>query len=254
MQIKLFQLITNLGLDDKEARVYLAVLELGSETASKIAKKAEVDRVNSYNMLTSLKNRGLISEVEKSGVKYFSAESPEKLLSLGKETKEKIETNLTMLQSFLPNFLSLYKTGETRKPKVRFYEGKKGYLSVYKGILEDKPKEFLAIVNYAEFKKLVDVQYEEAWVKQRIKLGIKLRWLDFDSPSLRQERQEKNKKLRQIKFLPNKYKCSGGLFIYPHKLIFFSTSEEFMAVVIENEELAKFSRMVFELLWKFVGK
>lgn len=254
MQIKLFQLMTNLGLGDKEAKVYLAALELGSETASKIAKKAEVDRVNTYNMLTFLKNRGLVSFVEKSGVKYFSAESPEKLFSLGHEVKEKIETNLSLLESLLPEFLSLYKSGETRKPKVKFYEGKKGYLSVYEGILEDKPKEFLSIIDYVKFNKLLDQKFEDEWTKRRINMGIKLKWLDFNSEMLRKMKRESAKALRQIKFLPDKYRSLGGLFIYQNKFILITTSEQFQAVVIENKEFAELGKMIFELLWRFVGK
>ena len=49
MNAQLLKLITTLGLADKEARVYLAVLELGTDMASRIAEKAEVDRVNTYN-------------------------------------------------------------------------------------------------------------------------------------------------------------------------------------------------------------
>jgi sugar-specific transcriptional regulator TrmB len=205
-------------------------------------------------MLSSLKKRGLISETEKSGIKYFSAESPERLFTLGRETREKIDVNLTVLTSMLPEFLSLYKSGDVRKPRVRFYEGKKGHWNVYEGILNDKPKELLVLVNYQEFKKLIDLKYEKEWIVKRIALGINLRWLDFDSKEMRLERQDSADKLRQIKFLPNDYKTSGGLFIYQHKLILLSTTEEFMAVVVESSEFAGFGKMIFEVLWKTAGR
>lgn len=254
MNEQLLKKILELGLAEKEAKVYLATLELGSTGASGISKKAEVDRVNTYNMLAVLKEKGLISEVERRGVKYFSAESPEKLLDLGEETKAKLEKTLGTIKSQMPELLSLFQTGAVRKPRVRFYEGKKGYLSVYEGILDDKPKEFLVIVDYAQFKKLLDEKYEEAWIKRRIELGVIVRWLDFDSPAMRRERDDTTKTLRSIKFLPDEYKCDGGVFAYNNKLIFLSTKEEFMAIVIESEEFAGLGKTLFEILWKFAAK
>ncbi|TSC52911.1 MAG: Transcriptional regulator, TrmB [Parcubacteria group bacterium LiPW_72] len=254
MHTELLKLITNLGLAEKEAKIYLATLELGSEVASRIAKEAGVDRVNTYYMLDTLKKRGLISETEKGGVKYFTAESPEKLLVLGQQTKGMIENNLLNLKNLLPEFLSLYKTGTVRKPRVRFYEGKPGYLNVYDQILEDLPKEVLIILNYKELTKIIDARYEADWIKRRVKLGIKLRWLDWDSEMMWKERAKSTHKLREIKFLPDQYKTSGGIFIYQHKFIFLSTTEDFMAVVVENEEFTALAKMMFELLWKYVAK
>ncbi|HBH46811.1 MAG: hypothetical protein A2445_04710 [Candidatus Jacksonbacteria bacterium RIFOXYC2_FULL_44_29] len=254
MNAQLLKLITTLGLADKEARVYLAVLELGTDMASRIAEKAEVDRVNTYNMLASLKKRGLISEVEQRGVKYFAAESPETLLALGEETKKAIDTNLLDLKSLLPEFLSLYKTGAVRKPRVRFYDGQAGHLNVYEQILKNQPREVLIILNYEELTKIIDAEYEADWIKRRIESGIKLRWLDFDSKMMRAERADSSSKLREIKFVPDEWRRSGGIFIYQHKFIFLSTTKEFMAVVIENEEFTALAKMMFELLWKFVGR
>ncbi len=254
MNAQLLKLITNLGLGEKEARVYLAVLELGTDVASRIAEKAEVDRVNTYNMLSSLKRQGLVSEVEKRGIKYFSAESPAKLIDLCQESKKALEGNIINLQSLLPEFLSLYKTGAIKKPRLRFYEGKRGYMHVYEEILDDQPDEVLVILHYQELLEVIDQKYEQEWIGRRIKMGIRLRWLDYDSAEMREEQAGSELKLRQIKFLPDEYKTSGGIFIYQHKFVFLSTSEEFMAVVIENEEFTRLAKMIFEMLWKFVGK
>ena len=71
---------------------------------------------------------------------------------------------------------------------------------------------------------------------------------------MRAERADSSSKLREIKFVPDEWRRSGGIFIYQHKFIFLSTTKEFMAVVIENEEFTALAKMMFELLWKFVGR
>jgi len=176
------------------------------------------------------------------------------LLALGEETKKAIDTNLLDLKSLLPEFLSLYKTGAVRKPRVRFYDGQAGHLNVYEQILKNQPREVLIILNYEELTKIIDAEYEADWIKRRIESGIKLRWLDFDSKMMRAERADSSSKLREIKFVPDEWRRSGGIFIYQHKFIFLSTTKEFMAVVIENEEFTALAKMMFELLWKFVGR
>jgi|SRR3989344_829968 len=54
-----------LGLSEKEAKVYLAALVLGPDTVQNIAKKAGINRPTAYLQIESLKEKGIISEVEK---------------------------------------------------------------------------------------------------------------------------------------------------------------------------------------------
>ncbi|MDP2917995.1 MAG: helix-turn-helix domain-containing protein, partial [bacterium] len=55
--------LTNLGLSDKEAACYLALLELGPSTVSEIAGLAKINRTTGYDILESLANYGLISHL-----------------------------------------------------------------------------------------------------------------------------------------------------------------------------------------------
>lgn len=253
MDKNLISLLLNLGLSEKETKIYLSALELGSAPASAIAKQSGIDRVNTYYLLESLKQKGLISETEKSAVKQFNVESPEQLLRLGEENKKKISETVAQINGIIPELLSQYKTTEKHKPLVRFYQGKNGYLNVYETILGEKPKEFLVLMDYEPFKKLVDEVYEREWVKKRIALGIHIRWLAFETLEMKKE-QEQKEMSREIRFLPKSYIASGGVIAYNEKLIFLSTGNEFMAVVIESNEFSNLAKTLFEILWGFVGK
>ena len=46
--------LKSIGLDDKEARVYMALLELGTATVHPIANKAEIKRPTTYLILEQL--------------------------------------------------------------------------------------------------------------------------------------------------------------------------------------------------------
>mgnify|MGYP001587379715 FL=1 len=73
--------LVELGLTENEARVYVALVELGESPASAVARKARVNRSVAYSTLESLLGKGLCSFVIKGGVKVFVPSPPERLLS-----------------------------------------------------------------------------------------------------------------------------------------------------------------------------
>ena len=58
--------LVKVGLNEKESRVYLALLELGSGTAYAVAKKAGIKRPTAYIVLDELRKRGLVLKIPKS--------------------------------------------------------------------------------------------------------------------------------------------------------------------------------------------
>ena len=69
--MKLPQLLTSLGLSKNEAKVYLALLDLGSATAGKIAEKSKVHRTNVYDALERLIEKGVVTYIFKKDIKNY---------------------------------------------------------------------------------------------------------------------------------------------------------------------------------------
>jgi sugar-specific transcriptional regulator TrmB len=57
--------LTKLGLSEKEAKVYIAGLELGKATILELSKKAEVKRGTCYEIVMNLSNLGLFKKTLK---------------------------------------------------------------------------------------------------------------------------------------------------------------------------------------------
>src|SRR3989344_161295 len=129
------------GLNDKEAKVYLATLQLGLSRVNDIAKKAGILRETTYFVLNSLIQKGLVGYVLKSGVKFFEAADPGKFISILKEKE-------TKMKEILPN-LEEIKKSIIEKPVVELYEGKEGL----KTILDDIIKTKQPMWAYANYKK-----------------------------------------------------------------------------------------------------
>ena len=60
------------GMKPKEAKIYLALLELGEASVVQIAKSAGIKRTTVYNILPDFINRGIVSTTLKRSEKYIS--------------------------------------------------------------------------------------------------------------------------------------------------------------------------------------
>ena len=116
------KILKDLGLTEIEAKIYLACLELGTNSVLHIAKKAGVKRPTCYLSLDNLFEKGLVSKIEKKNTTLYSAEDPNIILN---KYKEKIAN----FQDLLPFFHAKFNKGP--KPKIRYYEGKETLWEVY---------------------------------------------------------------------------------------------------------------------------
>src|SRR3989344_4095613 len=96
---ELNNVLEQLGLEQPEVKPYLALLDLGESTATKIAERAGLGRVHSYQILTKLIEKGLASYVIKKNVKYFLAADPETLLKSLHEKEQNLQKILPELKA-----------------------------------------------------------------------------------------------------------------------------------------------------------
>lgn len=83
--------LRKLGLKEKEVKVYLAGLELGPSSILHIAKKANVTRPTTYEIIEHLEERGLFANIAQEKKRLFVAQSPEKILGLLRLQKRELE-------------------------------------------------------------------------------------------------------------------------------------------------------------------
>ena len=169
--------LSDLGFSDKETRVYLALLSLGRGTVSAIARAAGINRTTGYNILDVLVSKGLARISGKEPKEEYVAESPSVIPALLKQKIANYKTQLEKAMTLVPRLKTIHNLAD--RPKVKFYEGQEGYLTVYENILKNAPKELLVISSYDDFYKHIDEKYETDWTQRRIDKKIYLRWLDF---------------------------------------------------------------------------
>ncbi|KKU45025.1 MAG: Transcriptional regulator TrmB [Microgenomates group bacterium GW2011_GWA2_46_7] len=125
-------LLKQLGMEEKEAKMYLAALEFGPTTIVKLAKKSGIKRTTIYEFIDDMVARGLIATSISVKRTLYSASEPVKLEQL-------IEKQREIIKEILPGLESLAKKSPQR-PRVRFYEGVEGIRSVYNDTLSQSTR------------------------------------------------------------------------------------------------------------------
>lgn len=238
--------LKNAGLPEGEIKVYLASLKSGSETVMHLAEKAGIKRPTCYVMIESLMQKGLMSSFAKGKKRYFSAESPERLLDLVGEQKIELDARKKDIDDILPELTSIFNISGTR-PRTRFFEGKEGVRTIQKDILKSKPR---YVYNFAPLDPAHELyppspgDLREKVLKRK---GTKTKII---YTSKKGERLPKKQGGTVTKFVsPEKFPFSSEIVIYNDKVAFLSFKEEILGVIIESKQIAETMRTMFNLAW-----
>lgn len=247
--------LEKLGLSSKEAKVYLATLELGQAAVQQIAKKAKLRRPTTYVILDSLLKMGLVTTVEEGKKTFYAAEAPEQLDIILKKQENSIEEKRVQLKGVIPDLRAIFNVS-SEKPRVKFYEGKEGIIAMQEEFLRNAdPK--IEVVGFTPIDELFKVfpDWEETYTKRRINQNIKSRVIYTSKKGPKADSTNKMEK-RRTRFVPyEKYPFTGGLTVYGNeKVALVSYAGQLMGVVIESKELAKTFRTLFELSWEGANK
>lgn len=236
------------GLSEKEAKVYLAGLELGDSLASDISLKSNLPRTLIYDILERLIDFGLISYSIKNNKKHFRTANPKELIRIIKEKEEAIKEALPQLEE-------IQKIDGVKRPKVEIYEGKDGMKTVMNDILRSNVKEFLAYGSSRSSFEIIPAFMEE-WHKERIKRKVIMKILYNNTKEAREKVKNKTESLKYVnfKFAPIELESPTANIIYASKVVLQSWTKEPFAVVIESKEMADNQRRYFDELWKIAKK
>lgn len=238
--------LTSLGLTTEEAKVYLAILELGGSYASNIARKAKVNRATCYHTINNLKEKGLINSYTKGKVLWFNVEDPKKLIKIEQEKLEKAK-------QLIPQLLSISNT-LTFKPKIRFYEGIEGVKTIHEDILTTKEE----VLGYTNLKTLGELfkNYFKDFCKRKIEKKIKTRYLapqTGEGVDLIDEFYPKDYDRKLIEILlvnKDEFDFENEISIYENKVAILSLNpNEPLGLIIESSSFAKSMKSIFNLAW-----
>jgi sugar-specific transcriptional regulator TrmB len=250
MDDKLLAKLRSLGFSDKESKVYVASLKLGSAPIQKIAKLATVNRATTYVLVEGFMKKGLMSSYTQGKKRLFTPETPETLSALIRKDKADVQKKEDTINEILPALASIYDTTQGGvRPQVRFYEGKLGLNSVREEMLKTKEKEIFGIFDLDSIEGIFTPEEKTAFTKKRLakKVNSHIIYSSSKGDIL------KDSKLERTLFQyidKSKYNSPIDISVFNDNVAITSFKEPIMSVIIQNESIATAIRQILTLIEK----
>jgi len=240
-------LLKDLEFTDSEAKVYLALVELGRASKGRIVESAGIASSKVYELLDKLTQKGLAGYVIKSGVKFFHAAPPERLLDYLRAKEEKLAAQRAKLEEIIP-VLDRKLKAAAPETTVELFEGLAGAATSFGDILRELSRgdEYyvLGISKFTpEFERFV-VRFH----RRRAKAGIRCRIIVNELARSTGE-QLAAVPLTQVRYVDKEIFTPVVFIVYRHKtLISLGLDEVFIQVSSKN--LADGMRAYAQYMWK----
>lgn len=242
------------GLSEKEAKVYLAAIELGPSTAADIAKKSKVNRATTYAEIEAMIKVGLMSISRKNKTTLFVAEHPSVFERMLKRKEERLKLNTLALDELLPALVKMHEFADER-PKVQYFEGKEGLLEIQKDFLKTKYKKIEEIYSVDDFNSAFESEYisnmEKVMEKIRKQKKIKVRAL-YVRKKGRFSAMPSYSEMRIIPY--EKFPVHSDILIYGNKTALISLKGKLIGVIIDHKDITTTLRSIFNLAWSAAKK
>jgi hypothetical protein len=249
------QYLSQLGLPEKEQRIYLALAELGVQPASSIARRVKMDRVTTYKHLKRLTTLGLVKVYYTHAIQHFGVESPEAIEKLLKEREESIKG---MLSDFplIDKQIKALESDEPVIPRVQVFEGQSGIQSCFRDILHElgvqgvRQIRMLSTNTFSE--KLGNVPLSK--FTSEFLVAIKKKRIDMDvleaTGTLIPERMEHR---LTAELNPEKLPAAGGathIFLAGTAVYLLTFKETPIGLKIKQQEMAHVFHFLFDMMKK----
>jgi len=246
--------IEELGLSNKEARVYVAALQVGPSPVQRIADQSGIKRVTTYVILESLVGLGLVSQSVKGKKTYFIAEDPSNLKRLIEKREHELKEQKSNFTQILPELIGL-KSVPKDLPNVKFYDSIDGIRTLMdefpSRVKQSNVDLVYGISNLDQFYTFFPEFREYGANPGRIKAGVPSRtiYTSSEGPILKDRDESKNRQSRWLP--PDKYPMTGDFTVMGDFVNMISLGGATpLGVTIKSQDLAQGLQVMFMLAWE----
>ncbi|MFH1456634.1 MAG: helix-turn-helix domain-containing protein [Patescibacteria group bacterium] len=249
--------LIKLGFNIKEAKVYIACIELGPSFVTDIASRSAINRTTTYHILEQLCIYGLISKTSgHASKKKYSPEHPINLLYFFENKQKTASKNTEKVKLLLPFLSDIYKS--KNKPIMKFYEGTDGIKKIYSETLKSKT-EILAIGDIDEWEDKNLKNWVKQYAKKRTSNKIYERGLITSTEKGINwvTKYPATTKYNNFRYLPKeKFPYLGSeVDIFEDKVVIVLLKKpNRLGVLIQSKELSTVMKTLFELAWEAAEK
>ncbi len=229
--------LRSLGLQDNESRIYLALLEAGSMSVSLLSKRIGLSQDETYDILGSLRDKGIVRSKNQGTVKYFTAVEPAELASVFKDKGYFFDPALSKISSL--NVPWVHSFGRT-------FDGLNA-IQVFFNEIPSAASEILMVCSLDRLKNFLTPEFFIDWNNKRVKKKVRLRVLSHKTSF--------KSRFCKIHFLPQRtLLVPSDMIVFGDNVTFLEYQAQGRALLVSGYDLSRTLRSVFEITWKDVVK
>lgn len=236
--------LQDIGLSEKEAVIYLALLAVDNSSVLDLSKKTKLNRSTTYVILESLAKKGLVSETTVGKKTHYQAEPPERLETFVEQRKIMLDEQAKKLKDIIPQIKSTQReSGE--KPIVKYYEGREGLVSLNEEFFAGQPNNETSYLVYSKdlideiFTKQEKDKYRAMRLGKNIKSKVLYTYKNGDIPSTVDG--------ERVKIDENRYPISCDISICDDKIKIAILGKKLSGIFIKSKEFAETFRSIFSV-------
>jgi len=172
---KLKDELSKFGLTSNQSKVYIFLGKYGSKTAPDVCKSLKLPRTETYHLLTSLQNKGIVAATFQHPIKFSAVPLDKAIWVLVNAEKERVNTlerqegSITELWNTIPEFAA---TNVIKDDKFQMLQGINQIHSKIKEMVKDTKKNFFVLGSEKDYLKFYHSDFFEAVDNSKIDLKL----------------------------------------------------------------------------------
>jgi sugar-specific transcriptional regulator TrmB len=236
--------LEELNLSSNEARVYLALIEIGLTSAGEIIKKTRFHRSVVYETLDKLIERKLVTKLTKQHIAHFQALEPERIL-------QSIRRQETIALDLVKD---LKKLATKNSSEITVYEGPESYRRFWLESMERIPEgstDYVAGSIGEPWQKIMGVRGVKKYLDIARKRNIGWKVIVFDQEDYRNTFLDRSPDLRwEYRLIDRPMAKEGNFNVFGNESVVLHSATEPMVIEVKNASLVRVFRNLFDILWE----
>ena len=249
---ELNRMLVRYDLTPNQSKVYLFLSKIGIKTASEISKALKIPRTETYHLLSTLQQKGIIFSVFGKPTKFNAVGLEESLEILVNNEKSRIseleagKDSLIRLWNIIPKYGE--DENESQNNKFQSLQGRNSILVKLEQMIKDSKENILVLGTEADFKRFYFTEFAELLNKTKSGLRI-LTDQSTDMPHIFE-----NILPKKVKRIEDKNREEFCFIIKDDSEVIFFISDnkvkDMLAVWTDSKAFVTTLRSLFSLMWK----
>ena len=249
---ELNRMLVRYDMTPNQSKVYLFLSKVGIKTASEVSKALKIPRTETYHLLSTLQQKGIIFSIFGKPTKFNSVGMEESLEILVNNEKNRIselemgKDSLIKLWKIIPKYSG--NDNEEQNNKFQSLQGRNSILVKLEQMIKESKENILVLGTEIDFKRFYFTEFAELLNKTKSDLKILLDH-SGDMPSIFE-----NISPKKIKKIDDKNREDFCFIIKDDsEVIFFISNKQvkdMLAVWTDSKTFVTTLRSLFSLMWK----